>query len=530
MTGPSAMPQRRPDDHRRQHQHRDHRKQPPPVPMPGERLVGVGIGGRLCRAAGGLLRPWDLQSTQLGGERCRLGGECVVVAVPGDGSSAEPLGDDRAVLGLVGHRCAQLALGAPERVPGSVHRTADDHRTVIGRPEDDRVVLGGEGADPAVGSESTLGLTGGRETQIPFRATHTLVLFEQLTGDGIRPGGRAVEDLSAGEVLSHAVRTDRVLLAVLGAQRAHRAAGGPACGRDRRGRIGRNIQAGELTRQFRRHRGEFLGLAVPGDLAGAERLGDHVAVERLVPGRNPQRARRSADGVPCGVDGPADHPGSGGRGPEDDRIVRCAERRVAAVGGQSGTLVDGRKAQVPLGRTAQRLVLLQDRALHEMRAGLRGEEHLAPGEVLDEARAGRVHPALPRPERPPVAPAGLPCRGDRGVGIGFRGGRGHPGHHQGCKGECEQANCQPPSGCVSPCSRRSHGPSRSFGTVLSHDVLTDNFASAGHDYQGTRPIVTKKPAICGVRWRRIAHSGRRSGRQTPRLRPMISFITSVVPP
>ena len=193
-----------------------------------------------------------------------------------------------------------------------------------------------------------------------------------------------------------------------------------------------DLQALQLAGQFRRHGGEGLGLGVVGQLAAGESLADDVALVPLVLRGHPEHSGRSAEFVPRRVDRAANHPGAGVGGPEDHRVVAGAERRVAAAGCTPGSFVDGRETQVAVGRATQRLVLRQDRALHEVRAGLRGEEHLAGDEVLGETVADGIDLALPRPERAAVAAAGLPRRGDRVVGFHLRLGECDRGrqHHR----------------------------------------------------------------------------------------------------
>src|SRR6187200_3245484 len=82
--------------------------------------------------------------------------------------------------------------------------------------------------------------------------------------------------------------------------------------------------------------------------------------------------------------------GTGVGRPEDDRLVRGAECGVAAVRRLAGALVYRRKTEVTVAGSAQRVVLLQDRARHDVRACVGGEQDLAAGEVLAEAGADGI--------------------------------------------------------------------------------------------------------------------------------------------
>ena len=154
-----------------------------------------------------------------------------------------------------------------------------------------------------------------------------------------------------------------------------------------------------------------------------------------------QRPRRAAELVPCCVYRSADDMGAGVGCPEDNGLVRGAERGVAAVrADQARTLVDGRKAQVTVRSAAQRLIFLQDRATHDVGAGVGGEEDLAAGEVLAEAPADRVDAAIAGPHRAGGTTAGVIRLVDRVGGIGFRGRRRYGRQH---KGHCRsQQNCR----------------------------------------------------------------------------------------
>ena len=158
-----------------------------------------------------------------------------------------------------------------------------------------------------------------------------------------------------------------------------------------------------------------------------------------------------------GFDGAAHDPRTGVRRPEDDRLVRRAEGGVATVGRPAGALVDGREAQVTVGRTAERLVLLQDRAGDDMRAGIGGEEDLARGKVLPETVTGRVDATVLGAQRTGLTAAGLPGRGDRRVGITFRRGDGRRRHqHRREQSGAHEPYRKPPGNPAKPGSLPGH--------------------------------------------------------------------------
>ena len=184
---------------------------------------------RAARRLGRLL-PRHLRPDSCGRQIRRLGAEGVLGPVPGDRAAAEPLRDDVAVLGLIGHRCAERARRAAELVPGGVHRAAHDDRAVVGRPEDDRLVLGGEAAHPAAGARppsTSLVVGNPRSPSGPPTLSYLASTWPVTT---LRAGRGAVEDLAAGEVLAEAVGADRVR------RRPPRRRAGPALRRRRAGR------------------------------------------------------------------------------------------------------------------------------------------------------------------------------------------------------------------------------------------------------------------------------------------------------
>src|SRR4029077_2038590 len=210
---------------------------------------------------------------------------------------------------------------------------------------------------------------------------------------------------------------DRIRRPLRGTERAQRSAGRAPGRGDGRRRSVRYVEARQLPCQIGWDRGERLGLRVVRQLATGELLRDDGATVRLVLGRHAERSRRAAEFVPRGVDWPANHPGAGVGGPEDDGLVGGAERGVAAIRSASGPLINGGKTEVTVGRPAKRLVFLQDQAGHDVGTGGGGEEDLAAGEVLAEPLTYCVDPAVLGPERTGIAAAGVPIRGDRRVGV-----------------------------------------------------------------------------------------------------------------
>ncbi len=106
-------------------------------------------------------------------------------------------------------------------------------------------------------------------------------------------------------------------------------------------------------------------------------------------------------------------------GPEDHRFVGGREgadpagRADAAVG-----FVGDRESEAAADGPAERLVLGQDVGLERVRAGRRGEEHLAAGEVLDDAvTADRGLPALLGTQRSVGSPGCPPGHVDGRGGI-----------------------------------------------------------------------------------------------------------------
>ena len=416
------------DDRDEQDRHRDDRQQPPLLPLIP--LVAAGalpvVRGRGLRHVGRGARHFE--PGQLRCEAHRFGAELVGRLVVRDRATAELLGDHVAVLGLVGSRCTEFAGCAAELRPCGIHGPAHDDRAEVGSPEDDRLVLCGETHD-AARVQPAVAFTARRQAEIALGSAHALVLGQDLAGDDVGAGGRAVEDGAAGVLLPDAVRGNVELFAVLGPQWAHRSARCAASHVDRRGDVTGNGQAGELIGQLRRRRRERTRLAVPGHLPAGEVLRHHVAAEHLVVLGHAEHASGAAQLVPGGVDGTANHAGAGVRRPEDDGIVGGAERGVAAVGRPAVTLVDVGEPEVTVGGSAQGEVLVQDRAAHDAGPGVRGEVDLAACEVLAEPRTDGIYAAILDAQWARGSAAGIP--GLRYGDVGIRGGVG-PCH--GCGG------------------------------------------------------------------------------------------------
>ena len=455
------MQYRRADDESGHQEHRDQGQQPPPTPVPRERLGVVGRTGRRRARHRGLVQTGDLEAGQLRRELGRIGREGVARPIPGDRPAVELLGDDVAVIGLIGFRGTQFAGGPTELLPGCVDGPAHDERTEVRGVEDHRLVGGGEGDDSTGRAESAVGLAAGREAQVTRGAAGGFVPVADHPRERIGSGLRAVVDLAAGEVLDESVGVvDGAKVTLPGSQRTHRAPGRARGRGHRRGRIARHVQTGELTGQIRRIGGEDVGLAVPRHLTAGELLRqDVVAGVRLVFGGHSQDACRPAQLVPGRIDRATHHMCTGRRRPEDHGLVRGAEGGVAAVCRASRSLVDGRETQVTIGGTAHGLVLLEDGALHVVGAGVGGEEHLAAGEVLGEARTDGVDLAFAGPQRSAVTACGLPGRRDRGVGIGFRRCRRRHRHRERHHHADEKADHDPPNHHAQPHCRPSHAPS-----------------------------------------------------------------------
>ena len=174
--------------------------------MPGQ-PTRPGIGR--CRTGRRLL-PGNLKTGKCRRQIRRLRGEGVLRLVPGDLSAGELLRDD--VLGdqLIAERRAQFAACPEKFVPRGFDGPAHHECAVIGGPEDHRLVVGGEGAHLAGRFETAVGLVGDREAQVAVcGSAERLVLGQDVGLDGVGSGGRAEEDLSAGEVLGQPVTADR---------------------------------------------------------------------------------------------------------------------------------------------------------------------------------------------------------------------------------------------------------------------------------------------------------------------------------
>ncbi len=335
-----------------------------------------------------------LQCGQRGSQLSRFRAELLGGFVPRNLTTAEGLGDGVAVDSQLAGRHPQFAGRPAQFAPGGVDRPAYHYSAGIRRPEDDRFIGCAEGAHPAVGN-APIGLRRDRVAQIATGPIQRFVLRQDCAGHSVGAGLRRVEDLPAGVSLGRPVVADRGLLTLWRPQGTAEAATGSPGEIDQRRGVQGNLETGEAVGETGRVGGEGVGDAVPGQLAAGERLAHQVTVVALVSDRHAQRTGGATEGVPGHVDRTANGPRAGFGCPEDRGLIAAIEGADPTVrSDQPGNHVDIWESQIAVGRTAKRLVFVQDRTVDQVRAGVGLEEDLAIGELLSVAATDLVDVAV----------------------------------------------------------------------------------------------------------------------------------------
>ena len=263
----------------------------------------------------------------------------------------------------------------------------------------------------------------------------------------MRTGLRGVKDFSARITLGCAVVTDRGLRPLPRAQWATEATRGAPRQVDQGGGIRGNLKTGEVVGEFGRRRGEGLGRKIPREFTAGELLAHGIAVVAFVFDGDAQRSGRTTQRVPGSIDGTANRERPGVVCPENGGFVAGIEGADPAVGAeQAGHFVDGRKAQVTVAWPTEGLVLVQDRAVDQVRTGIRGEEDFAAGELLTVAVADLVNLAVLAAQHGVRTARRTPCCADGVGGVTLRRGQRQRRDQHCGRGSHGHPQCQAPGG------------------------------------------------------------------------------------